>query len=413
MIVISEVIIFLIILYEYKIYKILSTPIIILSGVYLIYIPLINIIGPMMGYNTLNDNSILMFTLFLSLMFLISIFYSKIYSLSEGERGSSDFLSEKLISKEQVVWKIYLISLICYIISLIQTINRYGIENTKSNAFGFFAHVGFVSRCLLPIIIFYLSVKKKPKYFIAIIANLIALIMFQGKYHLYISIASSFVLYLTVHRNIKLKTILKTLVIVFALGYLAFVSVYTIVPNIITGDISKANMLNGLAFSSKHFFYYLFSPFIASNEYFATPQYRGLDMGLKVNFNGIYRMFQFFIGDKDYFSPVIMLRPIIDNIGTSTNVGGLFSESVLNIGYLGSALYVLGVTLISYHFMLKMLLENRRIISTLTLLGILSMSFFCNYFSLQPNLECFVYSYILDVLIFDYNYVFNGVIIKL
>lgn len=286
-------------------------------------------------------------------------------------------------------------------ISLLQVINRYGIYNTKSNAYGIFAHIGFISRSLLPLIIYYAIKSKKIKYIVAIIINVIALIAFKGKYHLYIPIGGFVVLTLILKKNIKIIQVVKTVCVTFLLAIILFVSVYTIIPNIIAGDTSSEVMKTGIRFSTKHFFHYFFCPFIASNEYFSNPCYLGLTNGIRIVFNPYDRLLQWFIGSGDYYDPAITLWPIIDLDGNTGNVGGIFSETVFNIGYIGTVIYILAIGILVYYFWTKTVFKGKRLITTIYLVGLLMFCFFCNYFTLLPNLECFVICYCVDVFVLD------------
>lgn len=399
MIFICEAVIALIIYYEYKKYKTAVAPIVILGGVYLIFIPLINTIGVSLDFLKLSDKTIILFTVFLLLLYssgrITGVFYSK------KKRYSVIEIENKIILKENSLWHLYMIGLGAYVISLIQVINKYGFENTKSNAFGPFAHIGFISRCLFPIIVYYAIKRRKMKYMISIIINIIALILFKGKYHLYIAISAAVVLFLLLRKDIKISRIIKIAISTFCIALVLFVSVYTILPNIIAGDTSSLDMMTGIRFSVKHFFHYLFCPFIASNEYFNNPCYLGMDMGLKTVLNPFYRLFQWIYGNGKYFDPIISLWPTVDLAGNTGNVGGIFSETVLNIGYAASLIYIFLIGCLVYSFFYKTIFKGKRVVTSIYLIGMFMVCFFCNYFSLLPNLECFIICYLVDVILLD------------
>lgn len=410
MIFLVEIMLGVIVLFEYRNYKIIATPTAVLGGVYFLFIPLINVFGKKLGFLKIEQRTMIWFTIFVFVLFLsgsvFSVYYNRCLQNRNGERYDLD---EKLMRKEGLIWWPFLFSLICYVISLLQVIQRYGLSNTKSNAFGPFAHIGFLSRCLLPFIMFYFLRTRKWRYLIAALVNVVALIMFQGKYHLYIPIAGFIVLFLVTRKNISIKKILLAVIGAFAAGIILFVSVYTIIPNVLAGDVSWDSMVGGIYYSVRHFFHYLFCPFICSNEYFANPVYRTMEEGVRTNFNAIDTLLQQFVGQREFFSPVITLWPRVDTLGTTANVGGLFSESVLNIGYFYSVLYVAGIGAFVYYFIVKCLLKGRRIVTAMCLAGTIMMSFFCNYFSLLPNIECLVYSYLFDVFLLDTKREIKGI----
>ncbi len=413
MIFLIEIILGSIVYFEYRNYKIVVTPTAVLGGIYFLFIPMINLFGDELGFLKIEQRTMIWFTVFVFVLFLSGSVFAVYYNRSMRNRNGERYdLDEKLMQKESLIWWPFLFSLTCYVISLLQVIQRYGIANTKSNAFGPFAHIGFLSRCLLPFILFYFLKTRKLKYLIAAGVNVIALIMFQGKYHLYIPIAGFIVLFLVTRKNVSIKKIILTVVGAFVAGIVLFVSVYTIIPNILAGDTSWEAMVGGMYYSVRHFFHYLFCPFICSNEYFANPVYRTMEEGLRTNFNALDTLWQQFVGNREFFSPVITLWPRVDDMGTTANVGGLFSESVLNIGYFYSVLYVAGIGTLVYYFIVKCLLKGRRIVTAMCLAGTIMMSFFCNYFSLLPNIECLVYCYLFDVFLMDTKRPIKGITIK-
>ena len=413
MILIVELMLGAIVLFEYRNYKIVATPAVILGGVYFLFVPLINTVGVKLGFLRITDTTMLWFTLFVFVLFVFgmpfSVYYNRCLSNKDGERYD---LYEKLDHKKNVIWWTYLISLVCYVISLLQVIHRYGIDNTKSNAFGPFAHVGFLSRCLLPFIMLYFLRTKKLKYLFATLVNLVALVMFRGKYHLFIPIAGFIVLFLVTKRNINIKKIILAVFGALLAGVLLFISVYTVIPNLLAGETSLEAMSAGMEFSLKHFFHYLFCPFICSNAYFANPVYRTLEEGLRTNFNAIDVLREQFLGSRNFFGPEITFWAEVDEVGTTANVGGLFSESVLNIGFVLSVLYVAVIGVVVYYFIVKCLLRGKRIVTAMCLAGTMMMSFFCNYFSLLPNIECLVYCYLFDVFLMDSRREIKGISIK-
>lgn len=401
--ILCEILLCTIVYFEYRKFKLIAAPVTILGGIYLLFMPLINLIGSKMGFISLTEKTIMLFTFFIFVLFCSGQVWVTYYTRNRKKVGSQ-YLKEKLFLHEKIIWKIYILSLVCYVISLLQVISRYGINDTKSHAYGPFAHIGFISRVLLPIILLYLIEKRKLKYIICVLVHFIALVMFKGKYHLYIPIGSFIILFFMLRQNIKITKVIKVVLISFVSALVFFISVYTIIPNIVAGGVSKSSMSAGILFSTKHFFHYLFCPFIASNEYFNNPLYRGVELGMKTNFNPLDVLYEQFLGNKKFFDPAISFWPIVDNLGSTGNVGGMFSESVLNIGYVGAICFVFGIGFIVYYFIIKTLVKGKRILTSICLAGMLMMSFFCNYFTLFANFECLVYCYILDIVIFDVKF---------
>lgn len=411
MIVLVECFLLVLVYLEYRINKTAITPVVILGGIYLMFIPMVNTIGVALGFRPLTDFCMAMFALFVFIVFLSGLLVGTFFGKNRNSVTYS--IEERIVLKRDFIWLIFCIALVAYIISFVQVVGVYGINNTKSRAYGIFAHIGFISRCLLPVIVYYFVKFRKPKYIVGATINILVLIMFQGKYHLFIAIAATVAMFLVVYKQIKIGTIIKVVIIVFIIGMLLFASVYTIIPNILNGDTSFESMSVGLKFSFEHFFHYLFCPFISSNEYFEHPLYAGMENGLRTLLNPLDRLWQLVSGGGDYFDPVITLWPIINESGATGNVGGIFSESVLNVGYPIAIIYVFLIGIVSYYFIMQTLKKGKRIVTSLTLIGTIMMCFFCNYFTLLPNFECFVYSYLIDVLIIDNRLKFGGkVLIK-
>ncbi|MGN0383835.1 MAG: DUF6337 family protein, partial [Eubacterium sp.] len=160
-----------------------------------------------------------------------------------------------------------------------------------------------------------------------------------------------------------------------------------------------------IAFSIEHFLHYLFCPFIASNEYYCMPEYNGMSTGLLTAFNAFNTLFQQFIGNRSFHDPALGVAPIVNSNGTTANVGGLFSELVFGIGMVGAVLYVFVVGLITYFFFYQLIKKKKMIITSLYMLSLITLSFFCNFYSIFANLECFVYCMLLDYFIIDNTFI--------
>lgn len=365
-----EAIIICLITYEYLSYKTLATPVVLLGGVYCFLVPLINIIGKDFGFYSINNFTIFMFTLFICIMFMPGFVIRKLFN-----KLSACSISDKLINKTNILLTIYTVSLVSYIINLIQVIIIYGVNDTKSHAFGIFAHIGMISRCLFPIIFwFYINTKNKL-YLILMLLHLFSFVVFQGKYHIFMAVGGCIAIYL-INNNVSIFKAIKVSIVSFVLGLFIFCSVYTIVPNILKGSFYTDTMINGLSFSVKHFFHYLFCPIIVSNEFFVMPAYNGLYNGLLIVFNPFQRLYTLIIQEFNYHSPVLDLWPMVDKYGASANVGGLFSETVLNIGYILSICYVFIISCIVYYFLFTTLFKKKMIVTSCYLLGMTIICFF-------------------------------------
>lgn len=400
MIVIFEILTLLFIILEYNRLKTIASPFNMLAGIYVALIPVVNIFGTSVGFLKVEDNTLLIFLSFLLVLFL-SGYLNRLLIGSSGNTFNYVAVDNKLSNCEYLIFLIYVITLLAYVLNLLQVIAIYGIANTKSHGFGPLAHLGYISRCLMPIVVYYAVKTRRPIYIIACIVHLLALILFQGKYHLFIPVVGSAIIILLTNNKIRIRhIIIATVVMIFgAMGL--FILVYSVIPQFIAGERSLTNMLPGIRFSTQHFLHYLCSPFIVSNEFFQNSVYAGIANGFKVIFNPFQRLYEQFFGTKNFYSPVINQWIRVNEKGDGANVGGLFSECVTNIGYFYSYIYIFMLGALIYYFYTKLFIKGKWIITGIYLISMLSLGFFCNYFSLYPNFECFIYCILLDVFIVD------------
>lgn len=66
---VSEIVILMMIYYEYRRYRIAASPIVILGGIYFLFIPIINVLAPYLGFLKLSNQTILSFAFLLLILF--------------------------------------------------------------------------------------------------------------------------------------------------------------------------------------------------------------------------------------------------------------------------------------------------------------------------------------------------------
>lgn len=398
-----DLIVALIMILEYRRTQMFVTPIITLGGIHIFLVTLINTIGLSFGFQIVSDKTILLFLMFICVMAFSGYFALDIRHVKPNAYVGSDVIENKLLRYEKIIFIIYLISLVSYIYNLFQVIRIYGIDNTKGHEFGIFAHIGMFSKILFPIIIFYFFKQKKLKYLIPLIVNILGLFIFKGKYQIFIPIVSCVIVLLFLKRNIKIKTVLITILISFILAILIFAAVYIIIPDLMNNSLNMSSLKAGIIFSVQHFFQYIFDPFICSNVFFENPAYNGYYNGFRYIFNPLDSLIQLITGSQDYYNPIINLWVIIDSRGIMGNVGGIFSESVLNIGYIFALLYIMFMTLYVYLIFGKTYCTGKYFLTTVFSLTLFSLSFFCDFFILFSNFECLVYCILIDLFVFNGN----------
>ena len=120
--------------------------------------------------------------------------------------------------------------------------------------------------------------------------------------------------------------------------------------------------------------------------------------GWKVAFGFINTLKEFIFGKGDYVSPVIEKWVLIAP-GSATNVGGMFSELVYQIGFLWAGVYVLGIGFMVY-FIFYLSARYQILVNTSAyLMAMTSVSFFCNFYALFSTFEKLIYVIILDLII--------------
>lgn len=154
MFILGEVLLLIMLIIEYKRYKTIITPFCLIGGVYCICIPVINLICVSFGFYPIENMTILFFVFYLSIFFLCSCFVGLFRSKIKNQKYNIKFLAVAM-NKEKIIFFIFLIGLSCYTISLFEVIAKFGINYTKSNSFGLFAHVGMLTRATCPFILLY------------------------------------------------------------------------------------------------------------------------------------------------------------------------------------------------------------------------------------------------------------------
>ncbi|MBW4084530.1 DUF6337 family protein [Paenibacillus sp. S150] len=403
--------IFMIVLYglvyiEYRIYKTFITPFCVIGGVYLAFVPINNLIGIRFGNHLISNRTIILFLIYLTILFFSGFLFrtiQRIFHRKEQERikDLNEIYSEKILGKENLIFIIFIFGVLSYAVSLFQVISVYGINDTKAHSFGIFAHIGFLAKAMIPFIFFFYTKTKKKKYLVSIIIFFCILIIFQGKYNILITLLSFIMFSLMLKIKINYLKIIYLIIGLFFLAIFAFILIYAVIPNMIIGNYNFSAMESSIQFSIRHFFHYLFSPFITANTFFFNPTIGGMQQGIKAILNPFDTLYQQLSGNKDFFAPIIALWPEVAVDGATANIGGIFSEAVLNIGYLlaGIYIYLLGIFIYFSYFIFYNYRKN--VASTAYLLSLISFSFFSNFFSLFSIFEVYIYILMIEFFVLD------------
>ncbi len=396
MLFIYEVVIIFMLYVEYKYYKSYFTPFSILGCCYMTVPVLILIVGgnsqlyPMSEFN-------LQCTLFF--LFLMWITGSIVRVLAANRKLFKSKNIIKNIKKIELLgyifFLLYIFCIFMFMITVIRVLSVYGYSGAKNHTTGIGAHFGYIALMLTPYIVYRgVSQKRKGHYFFVLIL-ILELILLQNKLPAIVLLLQSVYSYFMMSGRVRGKKIIKTGIFSVLAAMLLFIVVYSIKPWLIDKDTSFQAAIN---YSIERFFHYFFSGFISSNEYFMCPSGNTFQNGHRVAYGVFDTLKELFSENPNYVSPVIEKWVYISPI-SATNVGGMFSELVYQIGFFESAIYVIAVSIMVYFFY-HLTCSNQIFVNTTSyLMTMTTLGFFCNFFSLFSTFEKLIYVMIFDLII--------------
>ena len=401
MIFIFCVILFALICIEKTIYKTYVTPFNMLAAIYMIAIISINTFGKLIGFKVVEKTTIFWFLVFLIIAFCADLIF-KILNM-KAKRVDDNIIGDfhsRVINKARFIEFLFLICLVAYGLSLLMAISQFGLTGTKGKSSGIFAHIGILGVAISPYILLMFVDLRSKRYFVEIVALYAIMVMFGGKYEIFFAlIASTFLL--IQNNKINLKKIIPIFLKVVTLGGLFFILIYAVLPMVLKGETSSGStsVLEGSLWALRHMLFYFFGPFISANSFFDMPMHAGLGEGLRAIFNPLVRIIELF-GDKNY--PNI----VSDNwVHVSTidycNVGGLFSEAVYYIDFLGALVYFYIISFFVGFCNYIVKTRGKYVVSTAIVMAAYVLSFFSNYFILLSIIEMMIYAYLFESIIYS------------
>lgn len=366
----------LLVFIESKLYKTFFTPFAIIATVYAILIGVNNFFAIHFGYFEVSTQSITYILFFLILIFLISILFYLFMKRKSSliQENAKCYFDGVIWRNRKIIKALFIFGLIAKYISLMQVVMIYGLANTKGNDFGLFAHLGDIGVVLMPFMMVYYLWERKKRYLLVILLMFVNLLLFKGKYGIIIAFIHLIVLYAFI-KDIKIKKTIKIGVILAVVGVLMFIIVYAVNPTIERGYFDQQLFMEDLYFSVQHFLLYLISPITATNHFFfhAPPQGENIQILFTVPINVLKAL----AGSNDYVNPINYDFVLISDVYT-TNVSGLFAESVYRSNAVIAFLYVGAFFAITYYFFIKTRYRGEMIGLTALLLAVVSMMFFVN-----------------------------------
>lgn len=401
MLLIFVLVVSLLIVFDYKLYKTYITPFTIIVFMYSITIVITNLIGyKVLNINKVWDKSIIFTLYFLILIFIVSLISNFIAKRKYGEKIVEFNYEEDFIYRNtKIIFVLFIIGLVSKYISLIQCIQIYGLAATKGKAFGIFAHIGGLSLITSPFLfLYFMQNKYRVLCFVLLVFLYINLFLFGGKYGIFITSIHGVILYFMI-TDIKWKKIVVYGVLLLVFSVVVFMVVYAIKPMIYIKSASFVVFYKYVQVSIKKFLFYFLVPLSASNHYF----FSGVEYNIQLMFTVPINIFKAITGNKDYINPIY--TPIsISSIGNvKTNVGGLFAESVYNSDILIASVYIVVFFLVVYYFYIQAKYNSKKLLSATYLLSVVSMMFFANFLTVSVVVLNFIYLYILETVLYYYN----------
>ena len=358
---------------DYKRYKTVFTPFVLISSVYLILIDLNNlIIHDLYGFNLVTATSLMRLLILFILIFIVSFLFSIFYCYIKKSKAYKieDSISFKTVSI------VFIVGFLAYSISLLKDISAYGFGNIKGKESGLLAHLAELTFLFLPLLI--KKARGGVNRFLAYLATIIVFVfafMYGGKYTILLNLLY-LIISLNLNKDIKFKKIIKISILFILFGVIVFCVIYGFLPSITNKQ--AGGLYDNLAFAIRHFFYYLLSPIIANN-YTLTHT---LDGGTNILFAVIINCFKALVGDGNYvlsiFEPKFPYAP-----GANTNVSGLLGETVYCLGGFNALLYLLGLFIVIYIIYSLFMLRGYYKLTISYLFAVLLFSFFANFFTLS------------------------------
>lgn len=395
MIVLYEVVIIAMILIEFNYYKTIITPFSMLGTFYALVPIILLVFGSQSRLYPMTNTNYMYTAFYLFCFWCANIIFMIVFrSRTLFQPISVDRNIEKTDNLMQIFHFLYVICIIAFTAETVLVIREYGLTNTKNHTFGILAHLGYLALMIAPVAVYDGIKHHKISNLVLTGAFFVELVLLQNKLPVVILLLHATFFYLIMNgRPNNLQFIRRFVVIVLA-AMLVFIAIYAIPPFLIT---KSATLKESLDYSFERFFHYFFSGFISSNEYYLHPQGNG-SAGYRVAFGFFDTIKEALFGNGNYMNPVIKKWVLIAP-GSGTNVGGLFSEAVYQIGYFDAALYVFAVGAMVY-FVYNMSSQYQTFLITNSyLLAVVSVSFFCNFFSLFSTFEKMIYAIFLDLLI--------------
>lgn len=360
---------------DYRLYKTFFTPFSVIASIYLALIFLTNLAAVHLDFFKVNDQSILFIMYFLILIYLVSVIFYFLFRKNEftPRENAHEYIIYNIIAHKKTILTVFMIGLAAKYISLVQSLALYGFGHIKGKAFGVFAHIGDFGFVLTPFLLIMYFHEKKVRYLVLILMMYMNLVLFGGKYEIMIAILHLVILYAQLY-DINIRKTLKVGLITVLIGITIFVMIYAVLPSIKNKGLSLELFL----FSLQHFLYYLISPIIATNYYFAHTGAGSPEILFTVPINILKAV----TSSGNYVNPINELFIPIHKF-YETNVGGLFAETMFQSNLVMATIYITGFFIIVYYFFNIARYRGKMESLGALLLAVVTMMFFSNFLTVS------------------------------
>lgn len=377
----------LILFIEMKTFKKILTPSIVLMLPLLIALFMNIFFASSLGYRVIGIKTIFFVLVNVLVFFLVGQIINFIFT-----KGNSVKLEHVFVQNYTYLYRVcFVIALLSIILSsfkLLKFILSYGFGQVSSMEFstwystGVVAHIRVVSYFTFFYLIYDWTVTKRKRNIIVLLSYFGLMVIYEVKYPLiWLLLGTIYLLYLESKIKVNIRKVLTLIISLFVM----FSTVYIISIGFQVG-FKKVLSYSFLQFLVRHFYFYL------------TSSTLGLDVLLENQLLMAYDIRYFFmipyniwakLSGQDY---VNIIHHWVDiSYDRSTNVYTMFGSIYMNLGYLGTFLGTILISMFSYVFYLISMKSKNIYIKILNSvnMSILTTSFFGFYYNMILVWESF------------------------
>ena len=382
--------------FEYDRFRTFITPYIILTFPFLLVITFVNVVGYRLGYYLISDRSILIFTLFTTVLWLGGFFFHFKPIKSFHEQPMADLRD----NKESYFVIMLFIGIVAGVISLVT--NWHGIsgffDSDVDNNFGkgLWGHLTIFGYPAIIMLMPTLIREKKKWLLLLFILFILLAIIYQSKTRLFFMILGGILHYLLISKRIyRLKKVVRQTAYFLVIAIAIFISIYLASFYALMGKENVGKEQVEFIINDR-FLNYLVGPVISCSEDFARNDFYEPD-DIRRFFTVPYNIYSL-IAFKDLTSPV---RDDFISVSNTfkDNAGTLFIYPYDAFGIMGTIVFIFILGLISYLVYIQALLKAKNILLFAVLMTSLLLGFFGFFYHLLFFYEILLWGYFIPFLL--------------